>query len=160
MTSGFVKARQLNLKLSPLRSSAVEHIERLPTSLTRSEQKRAEKIQSIPQFTKLTTNTRLNLETHPPHLWELLGVAFLEEILYRYYWISNHFHLGGVFVSCLVFGMSHIFFGWSQVVSKTLLGFICALSVLYTHSLALALIIHVGFNGWVWRSWHIRMREI
>jgi uncharacterized membrane protein len=50
-----------------------------------------------------------------------------------------------------VFAVSHVFFGWGQVLSKLPLAALCTIAVLVTGTVLPAVIGHVIFNAWVWR---------
>ncbi len=86
----------------------------------------------------------------------IILIAIFEEILFRGYLVQCCLLLPGVWVDAalmmtvVVFGLSHASLGLHQILSKTLLGGSCLLSVLFFHTILPALIIHSFFN---WRAY-------
>ncbi|QEU93916.1 CPBP family intramembrane glutamic endopeptidase [Streptomyces kanamyceticus] len=88
----------------------------------------------------------------------LLAVALAEELVYRGVLLGLALRAGPVLVVVgavlgvqLVFAVSHVFFGWGQVLSKLPLAALCTGAVLLTGTVLPAVIGHALFNTWVWR---------
>ncbi|HEV8561847.1 MAG TPA: CPBP family intramembrane glutamic endopeptidase [Actinophytocola sp.] len=88
----------------------------------------------------------------------LLGVAAAEEVVHRGVLLALALRvpspvLAGFAVLGvqLVFALSHVFFGWGQVLSKLPLAALCTVAVLVTGTVVPAVIGHLIFNAWVWR---------
>ena len=82
----------------------------------------------------------------------LLGIALLEEVLWRGYLITyatdvlNLSAQHAVIISSLAFGMNHTGYGLANVVSKTLFGGILSLLYLVSDSLFPSILCHQVFN--------------
>jgi hypothetical protein len=88
----------------------------------------------------------------------LLTVAVAEELVYRGVLTGLALRAGptAAVVAALlgvqlVFAVSHVFFGWGQVLSKLPLAGLCAGAVLLTGTVLPAVLGHALFNLWVWR---------
>ncbi|CAL9535266.1 CPBP family intramembrane glutamic endopeptidase [Streptomyces sp. enrichment culture] len=88
----------------------------------------------------------------------LLAVAVAEELVYRGVLTglalragSGIAVVGALLGVQLVFAVSHVFFGWGQVLSKLPLAGLCAGAVLLTGTVLPAVVGHALFNTWVWR---------
>ncbi|MCD6039139.1 MAG: hypothetical protein K0S27_539 [Gammaproteobacteria bacterium] len=83
----------------------------------------------------------------------VLLIAVFEEILFRGYLVQccdlfpDMLTKFVLFMSVIIFGASHASFGLGQVLSKTMMGICCMVTVLTFHTLLPALIIH-GYLNW------------
>ncbi|MBB5342005.1 CPBP family intramembrane glutamic endopeptidase [Tunturiibacter gelidoferens] len=80
-------------------------------------------------------------------------VAFLEELMFRGYLVQlclsiPFLLLSGMALlfSALLFAITHIYYGYEQVLAKLPLSILALLSVLTTHTLLAAIVAHVVFN--------------
>jgi membrane protease YdiL (CAAX protease family) len=87
----------------------------------------------------------------------LVIVAALEEVLFRGVLVDLCLALDQSWLTaaCLagtviVFAASHVYWGWSQVFAKGLLGVFALISVLSLGTVVAAVVAHVLFNGHVW----------
>lgn len=92
-------------------------------------------------------------------LWSLLTVAVLEEIIFRGWLITVCFSLPGkiwvaigIFITLIVFCLSHIQYGWLQVIGKLPLGVVALVPVLITDSVSGAITAHLFFNAKMFRA--------
>ena len=91
-------------------------------------------------------------------LRDIILVALCEEVIFRgFLWqlalvLPNTFLItfAGVLIT-LLFGASHITLGKGQFVSKTILGTFCLVSVITTHSIIPAILIHMIFNVYAYQ---------
>jgi membrane protease YdiL (CAAX protease family) len=97
--------------------------------------------------------TGLALLEHQPSAWGLVVVGCLEELPYRAILVQSCLALGGGAATGLAlagtvvaFGLSHVEFGWSHVVSKTCFGGLALVGALVTGNAACALVAHALFN--------------
>jgi hypothetical protein len=88
----------------------------------------------------------------------LLAVAVAEEVVHRGVLLAFAVRIPNLVIAGLavlgvqlVFAVSHVFFGWGQVLSKLPLAALCTIAVLVTGTVLPAVIGHVIFNAWVWR---------
>jgi len=103
----------------------------------------------------INKNTRETLV----NLFVILGIAILEEILYRGYLVQASLMLDNIYLiaialsaSVLAFSLAHIQFGWAHVFGKLPLGILALASVLVLGSIVSAIIIHCLFNYIVWKE--------
>ncbi|MGH4031851.1 CPBP family intramembrane glutamic endopeptidase [Actinomycetota bacterium Odt1-20B] len=92
------------------------------------------------------------------HLPLLVAVAAAEELVYRGVLLGLALRAGTVGLAVvavlgaqLVFAVSHVFFGWGQVLSKLPLAALCTAAVLLTGTVLPAVVGHALFNTGVWR---------
>jgi hypothetical protein len=88
----------------------------------------------------------------------LLGVAAAEEVVHRGVLLALALRIPSPVLAGfavlgvqLAFALSHVFFGWGQVLSKLPLAALCTVAVLATGTVVPAVIGHLIFNAWVWR---------
>jgi hypothetical protein len=88
----------------------------------------------------------------------LLAVAVAEEVVHRGVLLALALSIGQPVVAWsaaigaqLVFAVSHVFFGWGQVLSKLPLAGLCTAAVLVGGTVLPAVLAHAIFNAWVWR---------
>ncbi|MBE1493142.1 hypothetical protein H4696_000242 [Amycolatopsis lexingtonensis] len=91
-------------------------------------------------------------------LWLLVAVAVVEELMFRGVLVALGRQATGTFlvVLCvlgaqLAFAVSHVFFGWGQVLAKLPLAALTTIAVLATGTVLPAVVAHVLFNVSVWR---------
>jgi MFS family permease len=97
-------------------------------------------------------------EASPVSLLSLLiAVAALEEVLFRGVLVDLILVLSSpalvvVFLTLTVvcFALSHLYWGWGEVLAKSSLGALALVSVLALRTIAPAIIAHVLFNIWTW----------
>lgn len=88
----------------------------------------------------------------------LLAVAVAEELVHRGVLLALALSIGQPVLAWsaaigvqLVFAVSHVFFGWGQVLSKLPLAGLCTAATLAGGTVLPAVVAHVIFNAWVWR---------
>ncbi|WP_167756569.1 CPBP family intramembrane glutamic endopeptidase [Amycolatopsis sp. CFH S0740] len=88
----------------------------------------------------------------------LLSVAALEELVFRGVLVQAALLLPGIgwqavaiAAGTVIFALSHVFFGWSQVLAKLPLSAVAILQTLLTGSVCGAIATHGIFNFYVWR---------
>lgn len=108
-------------------------------------------------------SSNANSTDAPPELLPWIGIAILEEVLYRGILTDLALSLPGwplaaaaLLAVALVFALSHINFGLEHVAAKAPLGVLAALSVLMLGTVWPAVIGHVLFNGGIWFYWRNR----
>lgn len=96
----------------------------------------------------------------------LVAVATLEELLFRGVLVDLVLSLDNpAFVAtCLAatlaaFSLSHIYWGWAEVMAKLPLGVLALVAVLGFRTVVPAVLSHVMFNVWTWRSAREAARE-
>jgi hypothetical protein len=104
-------------------------------------------------------NARRVAEEHLPSLNVLLAVAALEEVSFRGYLLQACLRLptvtlaaAAVFSIGVLFALSHVFFGWREVLAKAPLSAVATVSALALGSVLPAVIAHAVFNASVWRD--------
>ena len=105
-------------------------------------------------FAILQTNQNWSIQQTSLSLILFVLAGLFEELLFRYSFLTLFFSPMNLVLSALLFGASHIFFGWKQVLGKSVLGSLCAISVALTHSCTPAILIHCIFNFFVWKTLH------
>ncbi|GGX74254.1 CPBP family intramembrane glutamic endopeptidase [Streptomyces hiroshimensis] len=88
----------------------------------------------------------------------LLAVAVLEELVFRGVLLRmalrpghDGLRVAGVVGVVVMFALSHIFFGWAQVLAKLPLSVLATTATLITGSVWAAAVTHMVFNAYVWR---------
>jgi membrane protease YdiL (CAAX protease family) len=102
---------------------------------------------------------RLNKESRMRfELPSLLGIAILEEVIYRGILLGTAFDFGGklslilaIILQLVLFCLAHLAFGWAHVLTKAPLGILCTIFAL-SNSLQAAAAIHLAFNYSFWRA--------
>jgi membrane protease YdiL (CAAX protease family) len=88
----------------------------------------------------------------------LLAVAALEEIIFRGVLVDLSLSLSAPAAAAslagtlVLFGLSHVYWGWSEVLSKGALGMLALASVLALGTVAPAIVAHAVFNAHSWRA--------
>lgn len=95
----------------------------------------------------------------PLGLWSLIAVAALEEVIYRgllvqVCWLIPNQALAALALAGTVamFALTHVLFGWEQVLAKLPLGSLALLATLITGSVLAAVVAHVIVNVTIWRQ--------
>ena len=108
---------------------------------------------------KMKENFQPSSEDRQFGLWPILVAAVLEEWVYRGLLVVTCFLLPHMALTVMVligtilaFSLSHIFFGWSQVLAKAPMGLLALGVVLLSGSILSAIIVHVFFNLEIWRD--------
>lgn len=92
----------------------------------------------------------------------LLASALTEELIYRGFLLYVVMQYSGVgyyalfLLTALLFGLSHIFLGWWQVLIKSMMAILLNLFVLLTGNILLAMTCHVIFN---WSAYQLLQRQ-
>ncbi|MFF7725405.1 CPBP family intramembrane glutamic endopeptidase [Streptomyces sp. NPDC008001] len=88
----------------------------------------------------------------------LLAVAVLEELVFRGVLLrmalrpgNEGLRVAGIVGVVAMFALSHIFFGWAQVLAKLPLSVLATAATLVTGSVWAAAVTHMVFNAYVWR---------
>jgi membrane protease YdiL (CAAX protease family) len=106
--------------------------------------------------TQVSNHFRPTAEDFRFRLSWLIAVAVLEELIFRGALLRLALHLpmslAIVAISSVIamFALSHIFFGWVQVLAKTPLSIIATAVTLLTGTVGAAVVAHVFFNWHVW----------
>jgi membrane protease YdiL (CAAX protease family) len=88
----------------------------------------------------------------------LLAVAILEEVLFRGVLVDLALSLSSpAAVACVAgtlaaFALSHVYWGWSEVASKGMLGALALVSVLALGTVVPAVVAHAVLNTYSWRA--------
>lgn len=109
--------------------------------------------------TEQRKNERPRVDKPRSSAWILVGIAVLEEIIFRGFLVQACFLLEGVVWTGLallgtaaVFALAHVQFGWSQVISKVPLAVLTLVSVLCLDTVIPAILIHATFNWSIWND--------
>src|SRR5215217_6937945 len=91
--------------------------------------------------------------------WSIMMASVLEELVYRGFLVQACFLLDDRFLmvmalvgTLLVFALSHIQFGWLQVLAKFPLGALALMTVLSFETVLPAIVAHIIFNFGVWKK--------
>ncbi len=138
-------ARALGLRSAKARPAGVA------VSTTAARTRRTGLIEARNDFAPTSADLRVRL-------WLLVSVAVVEELVFRGVLVSLALRapgpvlvVAGVLGAQLAFAVSHVFFGWGQVLAKLPLAAACAAAVLLTGTVLPAVVAHVLFNVSVWR---------
>jgi Type II CAAX prenyl endopeptidase Rce1-like len=96
-------------------------------------------------------------------LGNVVVAGALEEVLFRGYLVKAcgllpdpFTALAALTATVLVFALSHIIFGWAQVLAKAPLGALALVTVLLSGTVLAAVIAHVAFNFQTWKEYRIQ----
>ncbi len=130
-------------------------------SVDRATAERTARVGVSPQRTlgiRKTSSTFLSRVPLSP--LSLLAIAVFEELIFRGFFVQVAWTLSGfgwqaavLVLSVLLFGLTHIFYGWIEVAAKLPLGALALLSVLAVNSTVPAIVAHVLFNWISYRAW-------
>jgi hypothetical protein len=91
--------------------------------------------------------------------WSIMIASVLEELVYRGFLVQACFLLANRFLlvmalagTLLVFAISHVQFGWLQVLAKLPLGALALMTVLSFETVLPAIVAHIIFNCRVWKK--------
>lgn len=75
------------------------------------------------------------------------GISVLEELVWRQaLFFKQEYMIVSIFVSSLIFGLCHVVFGKWQVLFKSILGLVLAVSYLLSRDILFVITIHVSYN--------------
>lgn len=104
------------------------------------------------------TTSRRSERPAPTRLLLLLASAGLEELAFRGFMLQLFLLVRPLFVQATlvsalvpIFALTHLWFGWTQVVAKLPLGMLTLGVALYSGSLTPAILTHLTFNLLIWR---------
>ncbi len=104
-------------------------------------------------------HARLDSQIKQYTLRDIILVAIGEEFIFRGFlwqlsllWHEKVWVIISLILTVVLFGAAHLTLGKGQFLSKTILGIFCLLSVIVSHSILPAIIIHVIFNIYAYKE--------